>query len=87
MDLNLSVKQLILEVLDIPDVSPEEIDDATPLFENDLLALDSLDAAELAVALQARFSIRIDNQDVARAVLHSVDSIADFIRASQAQAV
>lgn len=81
MELKRTIKELILSTLDIADVTPDEIDDATSLFANDLLALDSLDAAELAVALQARYGVRIDNQELARAALHSVDTIADFVRA------
>jgi acyl carrier protein len=86
MELKRKIKELILETLDIRDVAPADMDDAAPLFANSLLALDSLDAAELAVALQASYGVRIDNQELARAVLHSVDSIADFVRANQPQA-
>lgn len=82
MDLNRKIKELILQTLEIQDVAPEEIEDSAPIFENTLLGLDSLDAAEIAVALQSAYGVRIDDQNLARQVLHSIDTIAEFVRAN-----
>lgn len=82
MELKSQIKELILKTLEIRDVSPDDIDNASPIFENAQLGLDSLDAAELAVALQSNYGVRIDDQNLARAVLHSIDTIAEFILAN-----
>ncbi len=47
------VKQLIIDVLQLEDVSVADIDSAAPLFVEGL-GLDSIDALELGVALQKR---------------------------------
>ena len=80
MDLKRKIKELILRTLEINDVAPEDIEDSAPIFENTLLGLDSLDAAEIAVALQANYGVRIDDQNLARQVLHSIDTIEAFVR-------
>lgn len=82
MELKRKIKELIIRTLEINDVTPEDIDDSAPIFENTLLGLDSLDAAEIAVALQSNYGVRIDDQNLARQVLFSIDTIADFVRAN-----
>jgi len=82
MELKRKIKELILRTLEINDVTPDDIDDAAPIFENERLGLDSLDAAEIAVALQAHYGVRIDDQNLAREVLHSIDTIAAFVQAN-----
>ncbi|MEJ7805051.1 MAG: phosphopantetheine-binding protein [Telluria sp.] len=61
------VKQLIIDVLQLEDVSPADIDSDAPLFVEGL-GLDSIDALELGVALQKRYGITLsaDAQDTRR---------------------
>ena len=75
------IKQLVIESLQLSSIKPEDIDEAAPLFGNPRLGLDSVDALELVVALQQRFKVRINDQNLARVVLQSVESIADFVSA------
>ena len=77
--LKLEIKRLIIEALRIKDVDPRDIDDDAPLFGNSALGLDSVDSLEIIVALQRRYGARVDDQNLARTVLHSVSSIADFV--------
>ena len=49
-DLVLELKQGIIEVLNLEDVRPEDIDADAPLFNSDL-GLDSIDALELIVLM------------------------------------
>ena len=58
-DLALELKQLIIDTLDLEDISVEDIDDNAPLFIEGL-GLDSIDALELGVALQKRYGIKLD---------------------------
>ena len=52
------VKELIIDVLQLEDVEPSDIDSAAPLFVEGL-GLDSIDALELGVALQKRYGITL----------------------------
>ena len=61
-DLKLEIKRLIVEVLSLEDVRPEDIQDDAPLF-NEGLGLDSIDALELGVALRKRYQIRLEAND------------------------
>ncbi len=77
------IKQLMIAALKIPDLTPDEIENGAPIFGNPKLGLDSLDAVELFVALQKTYGVKIDDQNLARDVLQSVDRIAEFVRANR----
>ena len=77
------IKQLLVESLNLPGVRPDEIDDDTPIFQNSLLGLDSIDALEIIVALQRKYGVHIDDQNLAREVLRSVSTIAAFVSARE----
>lgn len=74
------LKALIIECLDLEDISVGEIDDTAPLF-NDGLGLDSIDALEIGVALQKRYGIRLDpeSEDIKRHFA-SISSLAELVR-------
>ena len=77
------IKETIVSSLSISDVEPNKIDDALPLMENSLLDLDSVDILEIVVALQRKYDVRIDDQNLAREVLKSIDTIAEFVESSR----
>ncbi|MCA1855361.1 phosphopantetheine-binding protein [Massilia oculi] len=52
------VKGLIIDVLQLEDITPEDIDSEAPLFVEGL-GLDSIDALEIGVALQKRYGITL----------------------------
>jgi acyl carrier protein len=79
-ELKREIKQLIVESLKIPDVKPEEIDETASLFEEgNALQLDSVDALEIVMALQRKYGVHIDDQNVSRFIIRTVDSIAEFV--------
>ncbi len=57
--LALELKQLIIDTLDLEDISADDIDETAPLF-NEGLGLDSIDALELGVAMQKRYGVKLD---------------------------
>ena len=74
------IKQMIIEALDLEDLSPEDIDTEAPLF-GDGLGLDSIDALELGIAIKKKFAVSLETRDAdTRAHFRSVASLADFIR-------
>lgn len=80
-ELKADIKKMIIETLNMQDITPDDIDDNLPLFGGDnTLGLDSIDAIELVMSVQRQFKVRIDDQNLAREVLKDVNSIAEFIQ-------
>lgn len=77
-DLKFTLKQQIIEALNLQDMKPEDIDDNAPLF-GEGLGLDSIDSLELMVLLERNYGIKIEDAREGRAVLGSVQSMADYI--------
>jgi acyl carrier protein len=77
------VKEMIIDVLQLEDISAADIDTDAPLFV-DGLGLDSIDALELGVALQKRYGISLsaDAQDTRRHFV-SVRALAALIDSSR----
>jgi acyl carrier protein len=83
-DLKLQLKHMIVETLNLNDVNPAEILDDKPLFSGEnTITLDSIDGIELIMAIQRNFGVRLDDQNVARNILNTVDSMAEFIVANK----
>lgn len=81
------IKQLIVDALDLEDLSAQEIDDDTPLFSDTGLGLDSIDALELGIALRKKYQLQLDANDAGtREHFRSVNSLAAFVAASRAPA-
>lgn len=73
------IKHLIVDALMLDDVSPEEIDSEEPLFVEGL-GLDSIDALELAIAIDKKFGVKIRAEDEStRAIFANVRSLADHV--------
>ena len=62
-ELESELKALIIQSLNLDEVTPEEIDSDEDLFGTSGLALDSIDALEIGVALQKKYGIKIDPED------------------------
>jgi acyl carrier protein len=77
-DLKNKLKQQIIETLNLEGMTPAQIENNAPLF-GEGLGLDSIDALELIVLIEQQYKIKITNPQEGRKILHSVDSIADFI--------
>ena len=81
------LKQLIIDALELEDISVSDIDNQTTLF-NDGLGLDSIDALELGLAIRKKYQIKIDTEkeDVVK-IFSTVASLAEYIRASRSQCI
>lgn len=73
------VKEMIIDVLQLEDISAADIDSDAPLFVEGL-GLDSIDALELGVALQKRYGISLsaESEDTRRHFA-SVSALAALI--------
>ena len=72
------LKTLLVDNLNLQDVTPEQIEDNAPLFGGEI-GLDSLDAVEIVVILQRHFGVEIKDMDVGRRVFQSVNTLAEHI--------
>lgn len=79
--IKLEVRKLILEILNIEDVQPEEIlTDISLLSGENTITIDSIDVLEVVVAIQKKFEVNIRDQNHARLIVNSVDSLSEFIQ-------
>lgn len=82
-ELNLRIKQLIIDALELEDLSPNDIEDDAPLF-GDGLGLDSIDALELGMALKKQFGITLDaKSEATKAHFASVNALAHLVSQQQ----
>ncbi len=79
------LKSLIVETLNLEDVEPAEIETDQQLFGGGL-ELDSLDALQLAVAVEEHYTIRIDGETEGKQAFASVRALAAHIEAARSSA-
>ncbi|EPF2930157.1 phosphopantetheine-binding protein [Vibrio navarrensis] len=73
------IKQLIIDALNLEDISIDDIETKAPLF-GDGLGLDSIDALELGLAIKKKYNIVIDADDNnTRQHFASVANLANYI--------
>lgn len=77
-ELKLTLKEQLIEALNLEGMNPEEIDDKAPLF-GEGLGLDSIDALEIIVLLDKSYGIKLGSPAEAKSIFSSIDSIADYI--------
>jgi len=75
MELSDSLKRVLVQRLSLR-INPDQITNDAPLFDKGL-GLDSVDALELAVAVETEFGVPVTEADVAE--LQSINRLADFI--------
>jgi len=84
--LHQELKQLIVESLQLEDIDPTTIYDTDALFGAGL-ALDSIDALELATAIARKYDVKVSQDEETRNAFRSVNHLAEFIQAKQAAGV
>jgi len=84
-DLIDEIKTLIIETLNLEDVTVADIDADAPLFVEGL-GLDSIDALELGVALHKRYGLSLSAEaEETRQYFASVRHLADYVAAQRAR--
>jgi acyl carrier protein len=77
------MKDLIVEALMLEDVTPDEIETDAPLF-GEGLGLDSIDALELAIAIDRKYGVKIRAEDEnTREIFRSVASLVAHVAAAR----
>lgn len=77
-ELILKLKQEIIEVLNLEDITPEDIDNDAPLF-GEGLSLDSIDALELIVLMEKNYGIKLKDPAAGKEIFKSISVMADYI--------
>jgi acyl carrier protein len=72
------LKELMISELML-DMTADEIGDDTPLFGPAGIGLDSVDALQLVVMIEKHFGFKMADQDQAKRILHSVNTIAEAV--------
>jgi acyl carrier protein len=77
-ELILNLKQEIIEVLNLEDLKPKDIDENAPLF-GEGLGLDSIDALELIVLMEKDYGIKLEDANQGREIFKSIATMAEYI--------
>lgn len=79
-DIKIETKKLIIELLNFEDIQVDEIkDDISLLSGENIITIDSIDVLEVVSAIQSKFDVKIIDQNHARLIINSVDTIAEFV--------
>ena len=73
-----TLKEQIIDALNLEEITPEDIENDAPLF-GDGLGLDSIDALELIVILDRFYGIKLANPAEGKAIFKNVATIADYV--------
>ncbi|MBR6819708.1 MAG: acyl carrier protein [Bacteroidaceae bacterium] len=77
-ELELELKQEIIKVLNLEDMTPDDIETDAPLF-GEGLGLDSIDVLEIIVLLEKKYGIKLANPAEGKGIFRSIATIADYV--------
>jgi acyl carrier protein len=81
--LELELKKLLIEALELEDITVDDIETETPLF-GDGLGLDSIDALEIGLELQRKYGVQLDPEDEStREHFANIGSLARLVKSQQ----
>ena len=75
----LRLKEQIIDALNLEDMTPEDIDSQSPLFGEEGIGLDSIDALEIIVLLEKNYGIRLANAAEGKSIFTSIENIAKYV--------
>ena len=77
------LKETLIEALNLEDITPAEIETSAPLFGDEGLGLNSIDALEIILILERNYGIRIENPAQGKEIFYSIQTLADYITANR----
>lgn len=72
------IKNKLIAGLNLEDITPADIDDDAPLF-NEGLGLDSVDAIELIVVVDNEYGIKFENMDELKDIFATPQTLTNYI--------
>lgn len=76
----IKLKKEIIEILNLEELTPEDIDENAPLFGVEGIGLDSIDVLELIVLMRNNYDINITDPNQGEKIFSSVNTMAEYIR-------
>jgi acyl carrier protein len=76
------LKTRIIEVLELQEIAPEDIDPDEQLVGG-RFEIDSIDVMELVILLEKDYGVFIDSKELGAEVLQSVRAMAEFVEAKK----
>lgn len=73
------LKEQIIDALNLEEISPEDIDVKAPLFGEQGIGLDSIDALEIIVLLEKNYGIRLANAAEGKNIFTNIENIARYV--------
>lgn len=80
--LKTELKEKIIEVLNLEEISVEDINDNDPIFGGGL-GLDSIDALEMIVMLDKDYGIKLTDPKEGKVIFESIETMATYISANR----
>lgn len=77
------LKVQLIEQLNLEDIDPSDIGSSDPLFGDDGVGLDSIDALEIIVLLEKEYNVKLDDPKKGKDVFYSLETLADYITKNQ----
>lgn len=74
-----ALKKVLIEYLNLEDITKDEIQDTDSLFGDDGLGLDSIDSIELVLAVEKEFGVKINDSAQYETIFSSVQSLLTYI--------
>jgi acyl carrier protein len=81
-DIKRTIKQIIIRELDLRGKTEADIADDLTLFGAGGLGLDSLDALQLAAALEEQYGISVPDDKASKEIFRTVETLAAFVKSS-----
>ncbi|MBU3014487.1 acyl carrier protein [Poseidonibacter lekithochrous] len=76
-------KEVLIEGLNLEDISVDDIEDNSPLFGDEGIGLDSVDSIELVLIIEKEYGVKIKNSEEYHDIFSSVDNLLKFINANK----
>lgn len=74
------LKAQIIEQLNLEEMEVDDFGNDDPLFGDEGLGLDSIDALELIVLLEKEYGLKIENPEEGSKIFRTINSMAAYIR-------
>ena len=78
------LREKIIEVLNLPDVRPEDVDPDAQFVGGDL-GIDSIDVLEMVMMIEKDYGVVIDSRELGEKVFQSLRSLANHIEERAAE--
>lgn len=73
------LKVQLIEQLNLEDLEPSDIEAGDPLFGDEGIGLDSIDALEIIVLLEKEYGVKLEDPKKGKEVFYSLETLADYI--------